>query len=88
MYKRIRDFHNGLFISLPVGPSEDGIKPFTLEQEHLCELDKKINTINKNLALFDGEIKKINKKKKSSDRVARIILIIQLLLVLLLLIQK
>lgn len=86
MYKLNREFSKKECIMLP--PLEQELEPYTLEQEHLLELDKKIGIINKNLKLFDEEIKKINKKNKLSDRVTRIILISQLILVLSLLIRK
>lgn len=86
MYKLNREFSKKECIMLP--PLEQELEPCTLEQEHLLELDKKIGIINKNLKLFDEEIKKINKKNKLSDRVTRIILISQLILVLSLLIRK
>lgn len=86
MYKLNREFSKKECLMLP--PLEQKLEPYTLEQEHLLELDKKIGIINKNLKLFDEEIKKINKKNKLSDRVTRIILISQLILVLSLLIRK
>lgn len=92
MYKLNREFSKKECIMLP--PLEQELEPYTLEQEHLLELDKKIGIINKNLALFDDEIKKlnkinkINKKSMLNDRTIKTILISQLILVMLLLIQK